>query len=225
MKKSFFTVLFLSLSLCLLAQGISLGVAFPQNDTKFDQSISKILVNRLQAILNKDDISENGGDFVIIPKTSVLSNDLIESGMKNIYKVEIELTLSVTQLSTNKSFGTTSIELKGSGMRNEQAAFKDAISSIKKTNAQLDNFFATTKQKIIAYYESNTSTIISQAVSVAQQGDYEKAIAILSSYPVGLNGSAEVTKKLNQVYDAYRTKNCQQIILEAKAAISLKNIH
>lgn len=223
MKRLFFTFLSLWMILNVSAQGVNLGVAFPQNDTRFDQSISKILVNRLQAILNKDDISEAGGDFVIIPKTSVLSNDLIESGMKNIYKVEIELTLNVTQLSSNKSFGTISIELKGSGMRNEQAAFKDAISSIKKTNPQLDNFFKTTKQKIIDYYQSNTSAILSQASSIAQQGDYEKAIAMLSSYPVGLKGSTEVTKKLNQIYDAYRTKNCQQIILEARSAISVKN--
>lgn len=226
MKKLFTLSLLLVFAVIgMKAQGVSLGIAVPENDTYFNQSVCKILMNRLQNILNKEDVTENGGDFVIIPKTSILSEDLIESGMKNIYKVEIELTLSVTQLSTGKSFGTTSIELKGNGMRDKQAAFKDAISSIKKNNPDLGQFFMAAKQKIIDYYESNSSSIISTAQATAQQGDYEKAIAMLSSFPTGLKSSPEATKALTSIYNSYRTKNCQQIILEARSAISVKNYH
>lgn len=224
MKKSALlaVMLLLCLPLCR-AQGVSMGIAFPQNDSKIDSSNSQIIVNRLKSVLNTDDIVDGGSDFVVVPKTSLMSRDLIESGMKNIYKVEIELTLEVIQLSLNKSFGTTSITLKGSGVRNEQDAYKSAISSIRKNNAQLNSFFAATRDKIVDYFEKNTSVLMQQATTAAQQGDYEKAIAILSGYPAGLSGSAEVLKKLKQYYDLYRTKNCEQLILQAKSSISVKD--
>lgn len=205
------------------AQSIGLGVAFPQNDTKFSEAVSKILVNRIHGILNSDDITDNSSDFVIVPKTSLLSEDLIEGGMKNFFKVEIELTLEVLQLSTNKVFGTTSIELKGSGARDKNAAFKAAISSLSKKNPTLSNFFQETKAKIIDYYEQNSASIIASATAAATQGNYEQAIAMLSAFPTGLKSTPAAQKRLNEIYDRFRTHNCQQIILEAKGAISTKD--
>lgn len=218
----------LLLSFCsmgAMAQAFGLGIAFPEHDSKISDATSKILVNRLQGILNSSDIADGSSDFVVVPKTSVLSEDLIEGGMKNIYKLEIELTLEVLQLSTQKVFGTTSIVLKGSGMRDKSAAIKDAVGKIKKDNNALDQFFKTTKEKIVDYYQNNYAAIIKSAQAAANRGDYEQAIAMLSSYPAGIQGSDDAEKALTTIYNKYRDHNCSQIILEARSAISVKNYY
>ncbi|MCH5318853.1 MAG: hypothetical protein J1E38_03995 [Paramuribaculum sp.] len=221
--KIFIFAILITIGMAAHGQSIGFGVAFPQDDSNIDESNSKLLLNRLHGILNSSDITDDGSDFVIVPKISTLSEDIIEGGMKNIYQLDIELTLEVLQLSTQKTFGTTSIDLNGYGMRYKKAAIKDALGKIKKSDKQLNAFFQETKKKIIDYYEKNSASILSSASTAASNGDYEQAIAILTSFPTGIKGSEDAQKKLMEVYNKYQTHNCKQIILQAKSAISVKN--
>lgn len=205
------------------AQSLSLGIAIPEVESSIDAQTGKTLATRVKKILANTDIADGGSDFMVVPKASILEEELIEGGMKNIFKVTLDLTLEVMQMSTGKVFGSTSVELRGSGMRSKQAAFKNAITSLPTNNPRIETFFKDTKAKIQAYYESNTGVLISKAKAAASQGKYEEAFAILGSYPDGLSGTQQAQAALQQIYQQYKKINCEHAVAEARAAIATKN--
>lgn len=209
--------------LSIQAQSLSLGIAIPDVEGGINAQTAKSLATRVKKILANTDIADGGSDFMVVPKASILEEDLIESGMKNIYKVKLDLTLEVLQMSTGKVFGSTSVELKGSGMRSKQDAFKNAVTSLPTNNAGIEEFFRSTKSKIQKYYEENTSNLITKAKSAASQGNYEEAFAILGAYPDGIAGTQQAQTALQQIYSQYCKKNCEHSINQARAAIATKN--
>lgn len=225
MIKRIVLMLFMSISVLFsaYAQSLTLGIAIPDTEREIDSQTAKSLSTRVKKILANTDMADGGSDFMVVPKASILEEDLIESGMKNIFKVKLDLTLEVVQLSTGKVFGSTSVELKGSGIRNKQAAFKNAITSLPTNNPRIEEFFRSTKKKIQDYYESNTANLIAKAKTAASQNNYEEAFAILGTYPEGIRGSEQAQTTLVQLYAQYCKINCEHSIKQARAAIATKN--
>lgn len=221
MRSLTFVALFLS-ALLAGAQNVALGVGGLQTDTNIDASAAKTLSMRLQKILAQNGITEYGSDFVVVPKVIITEDELIEGGMKNIYKIQADLILDVFQMSTNKSFGSTSVELKGSGVRTKAAALKNAFGSIKYSDTGISKFLSDSKNSIVKYYTDNKTAIFSKARAAAAQNDYEQAIAILGSIPEGMPYSAEVDRELVSVFAKWSKQNCESTILQAKAAIANK---
>lgn len=226
MKKIYHTLLSLLtaiLAISASAQSVSLGIAIPSVEGNIDRQSAKGLATRLQKILSNIDIADCCSDFVVVPKVTITDESLIESGMKNIYTVKLDLSLEVLQLSTGKVFGSTIVDLEGSGMRQKSAALKNAMGSIRTNNPELEQFFTASKNRIITYYEANSASIISKAIGAANRGYYEQAFAILSSYPQGIKGWDEAENALNEIYARYSKANCEHAIRQAESAIAIKN--
>lgn len=220
--KKLITLLLLALAIDCGAQNIALGISQMETNDYVDSNAAKSLYNRLRKMLTQAGVADYGSDFVIVPRVEITDDQLIEGGMKNIYKIEAELFLEVYQMSTNKSFGSTSVELKGSGIRKKSAAMKEAFSSIKNSNAEIIQFINNAKSSVIKYYSDNKAAILSRARAAASQNNYEEAIAILASIPEGMSYSAEVDKEMVTVFEKYRKQNCEATLMQARAAIASK---
>lgn len=226
-KKYYMLVVALLIAVSAIAQGnasgVAIGMAVPDFDEDFDESAAKTLAGKLNQLLSKSGMCSDASDFVVIPKFVISSTDLIEGGMKNIYKIDGDLTLEVMQLSTGNKYGSTSVSVSGKGMRAKKEAVKDAVRKIKPTDPGLTAFFEDTRNKIATYFLQNKNAIISKARSAASRQDYEQAIAILSSYPDGLEGYEDIDKELVSVFKKYRETNCEQALLQARSAVAVKN--
>ncbi len=212
-------------SVTLNAQNdITIGLVVPGteiNDVKPDAY--KILKSKLERMLTACGVSAYGGDFVMYPTVAILEENLIEGGIKNFFKVKIDLTLNVVNLTSRTLFSSETWPLIGTAERIKSDAVKNAFTQLKTTDIQFKSFIAQTKSKIFTYYEENKDAILSKATTLSSTGEYEKAIALLSSYPSQVSGYEEAQVKIREVYLKYIDANASIILNKARAAYATKN--
>ena len=107
-----------------------------------------LLQSKLDKVLTNSGVATNGGDFVLYPVVNVIEESLIEGGIKNFFKVKIDLTLNVANLSTKTVFSSASWTLVGTSERVKSDAVRNAFSQLKSTDPSFKTFLETTKGKI-----------------------------------------------------------------------------
>ena len=207
----------------LCAQTISVGIVSPEPDQYIDATAAKAIVTKLQRVLAQNGVADSGSDFVLVPTVTIDEDDLIESGMVNIFKLKGTLNITLTQLSTGKTFGATSTTIKGSGKRNKAIAVKAAAGSLNVNDPTLHKFLEDAKNKVVDYYTQNASSLLAKARTAAAQDDYEQALAILASFPDGLPMEAQINEEVAKTYKKYLNRNCQSALIQAKSALATKN--
>lgn len=207
------------------AQTLCVGVASPTADTSgaLDAAAAKTLITKLQTMLSKNGVAGDGSDFVIVPSIVIAEDDMVESGMVNLYKITGSLNLVLTQLSTGKSFGSAVIPIRGTGRRTKSAAVKSAMGGIRVDNPSIISFLDEAKSKVFDYYTANMSSIIAKAQNATRQGNYDEALAILSSFPEGMPDEDRINSEIDKAFKAYMDDNCNAALLQAKSALSQKD--
>ena len=221
----------LSILACLLmtasvfAQNdITIGLVMPQ--TELDgvrPDAYKILQSKLEKMLTSAGVSSFGGDFVMYPVVNIVNEDLIEGGIKNFYKVEIELVLNVVNLTSKTLFSSETWPLSGSAERVKSDAVKNALSRLKANDPLFRDFIVQTKGKIADYYAANKHAILTQASTMAANGNHEEAIAFLSTYPSQVSGYNEAQALMKAIYAQYIESQAATILSEAHAAYAVKD--
>ncbi len=224
MKKILFSLLIL-LSLNGYAQSydvnefkIPLKVILPENlDILNSRELSGINT-RITTLVTQTGLS--GGayaytNFVIFPKILINSMDMVETGMTNIYKTSIDISLFVKDVENDIIFGTTTITINGNGLSRD-LAIANAIQSFPKHDDKIDLFFKSSKSKIIDYYNAKCSTILEKADGLASQQRYEEAIGLVYSIPEEIACFSTGLKKVSTYYKAYQNRVCNSKIQAAK---------
>lgn len=183
----------------------------------------ELLRAKLENMLTASGVSSYGGDFVMYPIINIEEEKLIEGGIKNFFKVKIELTLNVVNLTSKTLFSSDSWTLSGTSERIKSDAVKNSISYLRKNDAHFKTFIEQTRRKIYDYYASNKKIILSKASSLASTGEYPEAIALLYSYPAQVEGYSEAQSLLKKVYKKYIDTNASKILNESRAAYATKN--
>lgn len=133
-------------------------------------------------------ISQNGfgtscrtGRFVMLAKCNVLEKDVAPTTPPRITQI-VEVTLIIGDVIENKTYASTSFELKGMGT-NETKAWQMALNRIKPENTALKDLFDVAETKINTYYSENCRNIITMSNALASNGRYDEAIASLMAIP------------------------------------------
>ena len=212
-------------SLSVKAQSdITIGLVMPSEELEgVKPAAYKLLQSKLDKILTTSGVATYGGDFVLYPVVNIVEENLIEGGIKNFFKVKIDLTLKVANMSTKTVFSSESWSLIGTAERYRSDAVRNSFSQLKSSDPSFKAFIQTTKEKICEYYESNKSAIFTQASSLANTGKYDEAIALLSSYPSQVSGYDESQQLLQKIYLQYIDANAARILNEARAAYAIKD--
>ena len=212
-------------SLSVNAQSnLTIGLVMPGEELDgVKPAAYKLLQSKLDKILTSSGVAPNGGDFVLYPVVNIIEESLIEGGIKNFFKVKIDLTLNVANLSTKTVFSSETWSLIGTAERIRSDAVRNAFSQLKSSDPGFKTFIETTKGKICEYYESNKNAIFTQASSLANTGKYEEAIAMLSGYPSQVSGYDESQQLMQKIYLQYIDVNSARILNEARAAYAIKD--
>lgn len=207
--------------ICVSAQNdITIGLVMPESLGDINKDAIQLLQSRLEKQLGNTGVATYGGDIVIYPTINVINSKLIEAGIKNFYKVELDLTLNTCQYATKTLFSTESWKLVGTGERDEDDAIKNAFNQLSGSDSKFNKFVEDSKLKIKKYYAANKGAIISKANKLAATGDYEAAIALLSNYPTQAVGSNEAQITLRKIYSKYQSVNSGKILQQARAAFA-----
>lgn len=220
MKKVLITLLFgISTFLTAAAQEINIGVVVPQDkEIGFNNDFYKLLDSRLKSLLTKSGFTSNyTGDFYLVPQVDILHEDKLETGLRTMDKIQMDITANVIQGTTNDVFNTYTWSISGSGFTRTEAA-KNAIKSLNSNSKEFKEFVAETKQKVNDYYVKNKAALIARANTLASTQKFDAALALLFGYPPNVDGYADVEKAMVSIYKKYQTQHCAQMLQQAKAA-------
>ncbi len=217
--------LLLSFSINVNAQSnLTIGLVMPEEELNgVKPDAYKLLQSKLEKMLTSSGVSSYGGDFVLYPTVNIIEENLIEAGIKNFFKVKIELTLNVANLTSETLFSSESWQLSGTAERVRSAAVKNAFTQLKGTDALFKSFIENTKLKIYEYYEANKKSILTKASTLASTCKYDEAIALLAGYPSQVSGYDEAQSLMHKIYIQYINANASRILNEARAAYATKN--
>lgn len=207
-------------TLMVCAEDAYISVAMP-SDSQLDNNTKSILKNKLLNIASAEGVaSMECSAIAMIPEVNVLSKELVEGGMRNITTLELSITITVRNILTNAIFNTIIISATGNGY-SETEAMRSAIKSIEPSKYL--KFIKTSKEKIIAYYRNNTSSLIAKANTLAGQQMYDEALATLSSYPESLAGYPQVAAAISSIFKKAQTQYCSEILQAARAAYAQRD--
>ena len=191
----------------------------PLSDNAIPAEAAKVLENRLHQIIAANGIAVNGIDkkFAIAANVITISKDVI-GGMPTRISQKLEISIFVTDIVEKKEFGRVSLNAVGVGL-NETKCYCMAFNTIKADNKQIVNMIDSAKDAIISYYRSNAQRLLKEAKSLADMGDYDEAIYLLSTIPNVCE--KEYNDCQDIIYDIYKRKINHEgeiLFMQAKAA-------
>lgn len=225
MKKIIILLLGILLCLPIMAQSnLSIGLVMPREELDgVKPDAYKLLQTKIEKALTASGVAMHGGDFVMYPIVTVVDENLIEGGIKNFFKVKINLTLKVANLNTKTVFSSESWTLTGTAERIKTDAVRNAFSQFKSSDPNFRAFIEGSQKKICEYYESSKDEIFTKASTLASTGNYDEAIALLSSYPSQVSGYNEAQQLVQKIYLQYINANAASIMNKARSAYAIKD--
>lgn len=231
MKKYFFVLVALLASVCsIFAQSdsvshkmsdydrIAIAVLLPTN-LDCPQEAAGQLSNKLQRIISNYGMVDNGTDnrFVITAKINILEKNIMQTTPVKIAQ-KMTVTLFIGDAEENRIFANTEIAVQGIGAT-ETKSFIQAFNRINVNNPEIAAFIDRGKQKIGEYYEANCDFIMQEANRMAQNEQYNEAMAKLLAVP---NVCSTCYQKANEqamvIYQAIADKEGEQLLRQAQTA-------
>lgn len=189
--KPIIIMLLLILTPILYAQSIDdvgkvvLGVEVLDTSTKETIELESYLTNKLSNVITQAGYSTNGITFFYVsPNIIIDSDEMAEAGMKNVYVVQGSLILNVIQNDGDVVFSSLALPFRESSTK-RITAIKNGISKIQ--SSKIAPFLEDAKGKILKYYESEKEKIFIQADVMAENKNYDGAIAYVMSIPNSLH--------------------------------------
>lgn len=147
------------------------------------ESSRQSLMAKMEQIITKNGYGtkDHADRFVMLAKCNVLEKDVAPTTPPRIAQT-VEITFTLGDAVENKTFASTSVELKGIGT-NESKAWQTSFNQLKADNASIAELFRQANAKIEEYYSTNCQRIIDEARTLAATGEYEQALANLMSVP------------------------------------------
>ena len=174
-----------------------------------------ILEGRLQSLISSMGMESGyGGRFVLACKVAALQREV--SGTKLIQHLQVSFAVGDNE--SNICFGSTTTECIGIGNTEEQA-MTSALRNIKAT-AQLKDLVASSKGRIIDYYNKNCSAILQKANGLITAEKWEESLVELSAIPQECSCYREALTLMESTYVAHINHDAAQVLAEAQAVWS-----
>lgn len=200
---------------------INIGVAIPL-DGDITGKACNIMEQRLKKAMSPMGVSSTQwGDFYAVPTLHILDEDIAETGMANVFRLKVDLTIAVTQLATGAQFGAETWELKGTGSTREKAILA-AISSWR-GGPKFEELIGESRERIEEYYIKNRQALVSKAMQCAANEQFDEGIAMLSNYPTNIEGSEVIMNHIEDIYRSMLRKDCSGTLERVRAAMATED--
>jgi hypothetical protein len=192
-------------------------VVFEQTEPVSD-NVKNLLKNKMMQVASKYGFASGVTKHrhIMFPDIQVFSKNIVPSAPPKVMMV-LEITFYIADYDTKTIYASKIFNLKGVGS-NETKAYFSAVKQLNINNQGFAELMETGKQKIIHYYNNNCGLIIKQANNLADQDQYEEALAILARIPSDCadcyNRSLNASKL---IYDKYEKQQCLVNLAKAKS--------
>lgn len=162
-------------------ENFSVKIMVPQEDIPVEaknQLMEKLTQIAVNYGLGNDSLSDR---FVLTANVLVSTKDIVPSSPPRISQ-RLDVVLYLGDVVENKVYSSLLVSAVGVG-QNENKAYINAFQRIPTRSAALTGWITETKDKVLAYYESNGAAILDRADFLVASGDPYAAIASLLSVP------------------------------------------
>lgn len=193
---------------------IILTAVLKSKDAEVVEYASETILNKVKNEIERDGFTaDDMARFAVVVNPVV--TDKQNTGQALLYTYDIRF--SVTDLLLDKTYGSFTLQVGGTG-RSEGQAMMDALRrlDLKKTRLA-DNIKSATGQ-IIQYYNANCKAIISKVNMYLAAKQYDEAFANIAFIPDinTLSCKTELNALYVKVYQQFTAYNCGQIVQEAQ---------
>ena len=215
-----------SLIFCLITQNVvaqncdlDIGYASVSQGERVPRSIDKKLQSKIMSLLSREGLSSSDPNsrFFVTARFDHGYAEIVPSGTGNNYMIVTDLTLFFGDNKTQKIFASTVLSLKGLG-DTEERAYTKCLNSLNINNPELKSFVREGRTKIMEYYDSNYSSILSQAKSAMANRNYDEALYYSTSIPECCVGFSEAQQFTLKCYGNLRNYDSANLLSKAKSA-------
>ncbi|MBE9488475.1 MAG: hypothetical protein IMY73_04750 [Bacteroidetes bacterium] len=191
------------------------------NELDLPGDANRSLTQKLRQISTKNGFGAISSNFILTANPVVVDKQMTPSAPAQ-FIVELDVSIYVVNVSEQIIVNEITTTVKGIN-RLENKAFIAAINRLNARTPAIRNFMEQSRTKIVSYYTTKLPKIISNAKSLAEREEYDKALAILGTVPDCVEGYEAVVDLMSQTYKTKLKIETTALIQEAKSEITQGN--
>lgn len=149
----------------------------------FSVSYISLLESRMSEMITRSGFGSNNlsARFVFATKPQVRNTSVTQT-TPSMVVTELDLSLAIGDAVDGTLYSSRVITLKGVG-RNTEQSLRNTLNSLNQSSGELQEFIASTKDKITSFYVRNCDSLVRNASHNSNSGNYDLAIFMLTSIP------------------------------------------
>lgn len=202
---------------------IALATYVPNQIAGLPEEARSLLANKISQITSNNGMggSSKNERFFMTCNVAVLTKE-ITSTSPSMTALNLEVTFYIGDALDGKKFASASVQVTGVAA-SETKAYIDAFKRIKIQDASIVTFADQGKNKIIEFYNSQCSFILSEAQAMVDQNKYDAALYKLSSIPmVSKTCFDKAYSMIAATYQRQIDYECQQLLIKANSVWNVK---
>lgn len=217
---------------CVVIAGFSSNVTLAQNETRrialtpmvsdvleLPASAKNTLQQKLTQMALQNGMASQDGDFVLTASYSIVE-DLIAPTDVAQYVIKLDVMFYVVNLAEDIIVAENTCTVKGYGASKDKAFLK-AFNQINPRSAEAQQLISSAKENIITYYTDRTESLMLKAKSLANQGQFGEALAVLDPIPDCVPGYKDILSLQDELFVKWVDSEADVSISEAKRLIAL----
>lgn len=219
---------FLSWFLCLCfpfvlfsqERNIAITPLLPE-EVDIPESLRPMLQQKLLQIATTNGYGSESDDFILTANVMVLEKTAVPTVPPQI-NLTLEVSLYVINRLEKVIVAEKSVQIGGID-KTENSAYTQALKQLNPRKSEIRSFMTSAREKIVEYYTEKLPALLSKAQSLADMGDTDEALAVLSTIPEVVPEYPLVAELMSEFYLKSLDTECAGILREAQGKLAVKN--
>jgi hypothetical protein len=197
---------------------IALDVVVPDQVADIPEHARSLLESKLIQVVTDHGMGGEGVSprFLVTAKMEILTKDITPT-VPPMEAYTFQVYLYLVDFVDRNILSTTSFTTKGAGT-NASRAYVNALRPVNLKNQSINRFLDEGKRKIIEYYNTRCDFVIARAQSLADQKQFQQAVATLSGIPeVTQDCYMRALDAIGPIYQQFIDHDCQMMVALASA--------
>lgn len=185
------------------------------------ESLRPMLQQKLLQIATTNGYGSESDDFILTANVMVLEKTAVPTVPPQI-NLTLEVSLYVINRLEKVIVAEKSVQIGGID-KTENSAYTQALKQLNPRKPEIRSFMTSAREKIVEYYTEKLPALLSKAQSLADMGDTDEALAVLSTIPEVVPDYPLVAELMSEFYLKSLDTQCAGILREAQGKLAVKN--
>lgn len=185
------------------------------------ESLRPMLQQKLLQIATTNGYGSESDDFILTANVMVLEKTAVPTVPPQI-NLTLEVSLYVINRLEKVIVAEKSVQIGGID-KTENSAYTQALKQLNPRKSEIRSFMTSAREKIVEYYTEKLPALLSKAQSLADMGDTDEALAVLSTIPEVVPEYPLVAELMSEFYLKSLDTECAGILREAQGKLAVKN--